>query len=104
MATSINPSHSQRLMQYLHSQVGFFGKYYVFYNAVLQGEIVLAFLGVLTSVIAAFYYLKIVKYMYFMDAEMAAQISVVLVVKGDTDICNQPLIKHHTHFLILDSI
>lgn len=48
---------------------GFFGKYYVFYNAVLQGEIVLALLGVLTSVIAAFYYLKVVKYMYFMDAE-----------------------------------
>ena len=47
---------------------GFFGKYYVFYNAILQGEIALAMLGVLTSVIAAFYYLKIIKYMYFMDA------------------------------------
>jgi len=48
---------------------GFFGKYYIFYNAVLEGEIVLALLGVLTSVIAAFYYLKIVKYMYFMDSD-----------------------------------
>ena len=47
---------------------GFFGKYYVFYNAVLQGEIILALLGVLTSVIAAFYYLKVVKFMYFMEA------------------------------------
>ena len=48
---------------------GFFGKYLVFYNAVLQGEIVLALLGVLTSVIAAFYYLKVIKYMYFMEAK-----------------------------------
>ena len=47
---------------------GFFGKYYVFYNAVLQGEITLALLGVLTSVIAAFYYLKVIKFMYFMEA------------------------------------
>lgn len=47
---------------------GFFGKYYIFYNAIMQGEITLALLGVLTSVIAAFYYLKVIKYMYFMEA------------------------------------
>lgn len=47
---------------------GFFGKYYVFYNAIMQGEIILALLGVLSSVIAAFYYLKVIKYMYFMEA------------------------------------
>ena len=47
---------------------GFLGKYLIFYNAVLEGEIVLALLGVLTSVVAAFYYLKVIKYMYFMDA------------------------------------
>jgi NADH-quinone oxidoreductase subunit N len=46
---------------------GFFGKYYVFYNAIMQGEFTLALLGVLTSVIAAFYYLKVIKYMYFME-------------------------------------
>lgn len=48
---------------------GFFGKYYIFYNAILEGEIVLALVGVLTSVIAAFYYLKIVKSMYFMESQ-----------------------------------
>ena len=48
---------------------GFFGKYYIFYNAVMQGEIILAMIGVITSVIAAFYYLKIIKYMYFMEAQ-----------------------------------
>jgi len=48
---------------------GFFGKYYIFYNAVAEGEIMLALIGVLTSVVAAFYYLKIIKYMYFMDSD-----------------------------------
>ncbi|MEA0970457.1 NADH-quinone oxidoreductase subunit N [Candidatus Megaera venefica] len=50
---------------------GFFGKYYIFYNAVAEGEIVLAIIGVLTSVIAAFYYLKIIKCMYFMEPTRA---------------------------------
>lgn len=48
---------------------GFFGKYYVFYQAILQGELVLAIIGIVTSVVAAFYYLKVIKYMYFMDAD-----------------------------------
>lgn len=50
---------------------GFFGKYYIFYNAVAEGEIVLAIIGVLTSVIAAYYYLKIIKCMYFMELPRA---------------------------------
>jgi len=50
---------------------GFFGKYYIFYNAVAEGEIVLAIIGVLTSVIAAYYYLKIIKCMYFMEPPRA---------------------------------
>jgi NADH-quinone oxidoreductase subunit N len=50
---------------------GFFGKYYVFYNAVQQGELALALTGVLTSVIAAFYYLKVIRYMYFASSDDA---------------------------------
>ncbi len=44
---------------------GFFGKLYVFAAAVHAGLITLAVIGVLTSVVAAFYYLRIVKVMYF---------------------------------------
>ncbi|MFK7973459.1 MAG: NADH-quinone oxidoreductase subunit N [Rickettsiaceae bacterium] len=47
---------------------GFIGKYYIFANAILYGKIKLAIVGLITSVIAAFYYLKVVKYMYFMEA------------------------------------
>jgi NADH-quinone oxidoreductase subunit N len=50
---------------------GFFGKLYVFLAAVQAGLWPLAVIGVLTSVIGAFYYLRIVKLMYF-DAPDAA--------------------------------
>jgi len=44
---------------------GFFAKFYVFMAAVDAGLIMLAIIGVLTSVVSAFYYLRIVKVMYF---------------------------------------
>jgi NADH-quinone oxidoreductase subunit N len=44
---------------------GFFGKLYVFMAAVQSGLWALAIIGVLTSVVGAFYYLRIVKVMYF---------------------------------------
>ncbi len=50
---------------------GFFGKFYVFYAAVDAKLYFLAVIGVLSSVIAAFYYLRIVKIMYFDDASEA---------------------------------
>ncbi len=46
---------------------GFFGKLYVFLAAINSGLYVLAVIGVLTSVIGAYYYLRIVKLMYFDD-------------------------------------
>ncbi|RMH48232.1 MAG: NADH-quinone oxidoreductase subunit N, partial [Alphaproteobacteria bacterium] len=45
--------------------VGFFGKFYVLVAAVDAGLVWLAVAGVIASVIAAFYYLRIVYYMYF---------------------------------------
>jgi len=45
--------------------VGFFGKYYVLVAAIDAGLVWLAIGGVLASVVAAFYYLRIVYYIYF---------------------------------------
>lgn len=50
---------------------GFFGKVYVFMPALQAGLYTLAVIGVLTSVISAFYYLRIVKVMYFDEAKEA---------------------------------
>src|SRR6202158_6357447 len=44
---------------------GFFAKFYVFLAAIKAGLFVLAVIGVLTSVVGAYYYLTIVKIMYF---------------------------------------
>lgn len=44
---------------------GFFGKYFIFLAAVQSNMVPLAIIGVLTSVVAAFYYLRIIKLMYF---------------------------------------
>ncbi len=48
---------------------GFFGKWLVFSAAVKSGLLTLTIIGVLTSVVGAFYYLKIVKIMYFEEVE-----------------------------------
>ncbi len=44
---------------------GFFGKFYVLYAAIEGGLYLLAVIGVLSSVVAAYYYLRIIKIMYF---------------------------------------
>jgi NADH-quinone oxidoreductase subunit N len=48
---------------------GFFGKYYIFIAAVNSNLTWLAILGVLTSVISVYYYLRLVVVMYFKDGE-----------------------------------
>ena len=48
---------------------GFFGKWYVFMSAVEAGLFGLAIIGVLASVVGAFYYLRIIKIMYFDEAD-----------------------------------
>jgi NADH-quinone oxidoreductase subunit N len=48
---------------------GFFGKYYVFLAAVKANMTWLAIIGVLTSLISAYYYLRLVVLMYFRDGK-----------------------------------
>ena len=64
---------------------GFFGKLYVFLAAVQGGFWTLAVVGVLTSVVSAYYYLRIVKVMYF-DAPVGsldrAPASLTMVMAG----------------------
>ncbi len=50
---------------------GFFGKLYVFLAAIQAGLVPLAVIGVLASVVGAYYYLRIVKVMYFDEAREA---------------------------------
>jgi len=66
---------------------GFFAKFYVFLAAIKAGLYALAVIGVLTSVVGAFYYLSIVKTMYFDEpvqgfAKMPGLLALVLGVTG----------------------
>ena len=44
---------------------GFFAKFYVFMAVIEQSMFFLAIVGLLASVVAAFYYLRIIKVIYF---------------------------------------
>ncbi|MCH7487647.1 MAG: NADH-quinone oxidoreductase subunit NuoN, partial [Proteobacteria bacterium] len=63
---------------------GFFGKFYIFLAAIEAGQYTLAVIGVLSSIVAAFYYLRIVKVMYFdvseepLDRPIGREIGLVL--------------------------
>src|SRR5579862_7995740 len=67
---------------------GFFGKLYIFLAAIDAHLVGLAVIGVVTSVVGAFYYLRIVKVMYFdeplasFDRPIAAELKWVLVVSA----------------------
>jgi NADH-quinone oxidoreductase subunit N len=66
---------------------GFFAKFYVFLAAIKAGLFTLAVLGVLASVVGAYYYLLIVKIMYFDEParnfdSMPGRLRVVLGLSG----------------------
>ena len=44
---------------------GFIGKFYIFKSAIDAGLMILAIIGLVTSVISSYYYLRIVKVIYF---------------------------------------
>src|SRR4249919_784529 len=66
---------------------GFFAKFYVFLAAIKAGLFALAVIGVVTSVVGAYYYLAIVKTMYFDEPAkpfepMPYELKAVLAVTG----------------------
>ena len=66
---------------------GFFAKFYVFVAAVQSGLAWLAVVGVLASAVAAFYYLRIVKIMYFDEPvggldPMPGEVRAVILASG----------------------
>ena len=67
---------------------GFFGKLYVFLAAIESGLYTLAVIGVVTSVVGAYYYLRIVKVMFFdepaeaFDGPIEWEMKAILTVTG----------------------
>ena len=66
---------------------GFFAKYFVFMAAIEAGLVTLAVIGVVASVVGAYYYLRIVKLIYFDEPigpfePAAAEVRVIMVLSG----------------------
>ena len=67
---------------------GFFAKWYTFSAAVYAGLIPLVVIGMIASVISAFYYLRVIKIMWFDDAQQASflpltsELKFVLTITG----------------------
>ena len=67
---------------------GFFGKLYIFMSAIQAEHYILALLGILSSVIAAFYYIRIVQIIYFkepedvLDKSSGQELNVVIAASG----------------------
>ena len=67
---------------------GFFGKFYIFIAAVNAELYTLAVIGVLASVVGAFYYLRIIKVMYFdepgepFESPMSVELRAIIGVCG----------------------
>lgn len=73
---------------------GFFGKLYIFLAAIHAGLYELAAVGVVASVIGAFYYLRIVKVLYFDDPEpefVPQEDRPTRIVLGATVVVNSPV-------------
>ncbi len=54
--------------------VGFYAKLYILQSLVYEGWLWVAVLAVVMSVVGAFYYLRVVKYMYFDEADVTFQV------------------------------
>jgi len=67
---------------------GFFAKFYVFIAAIEQGLYIVSVIGMIASAISAFYYLRVVKVMYFdapagaIDSDMPLASRLVVTVSG----------------------
>jgi len=61
---------------------GFFAKFYVFTAVLEQKMYVLAIIGLLTTVISAFYYLRIIKIIYFDDSGVTFDVAKNKIAQG----------------------
>ena len=62
--------------------IGFYSKLFILQQVVSEGFVILAIIAVIFAVISAYYYLQIIKMMYFDDADKEIVISAPLDLKA----------------------
>jgi NADH-quinone oxidoreductase subunit N len=50
---------------------GFYSKFFVLYQAIVEGYVILALVGILGSAIAAVYYIRLIQIMFFKEQQLA---------------------------------
>ena len=105
-----NPYMAAALLFFMFSMAGipplagFFGKLYVFLAAIQAELYGLATIGVLSSVVAAFYYLRIVKLMYFdepseaFERPLGREMTVILAATAVVVVCFAGMISSVVDF------
>lgn len=93
----------------LPPSIGFFGKFYVFSATIEQGFYWLTFVGVLSSVISVYYYLRPVVMMYMVDGEgysvrKEALFSQAIVVVSAVGVCVLGLLSSRVFRFVQSSI
>ena len=83
---------------------GFFAKFYVF-MAVIENEMfILATIGLLTTVISAFYYLRIIKIIYFDESKFDLEETKSLGVNSSLTLCCLVLLTFFLYPSILNNL
>ena len=83
---------------------GFFAKFYVFTSVLEQKMYTLAIIGLLTTVISAFYYLKIIKTIYFEDNNSSFDMVNNKNITGTILICSTVLVTFFLYPAFLNEI
>ena len=83
---------------------GFFAKFYVFMSVIENEMYILATIGLLTTVISAFYYLRIIKIIYFDDSQLDLEETKSLGVNSSLTLCCLVLLTFFLYPSILNNI
>tara|TARA_B100001029_G_scaffold174164_1_gene173947 strand:+ start:178 stop:1590 length:1413 start_codon:yes stop_codon:yes gene_type:complete len=66
---------------------GFFAKFYIFMSVIESGMYALAIIGLITTVVSAFYYIRIIKIMYFDESKKPFENYKDISIQGSLFIC-----------------
>ncbi len=66
---------------------GFFAKFYIFMSVIESGMYALAIIGLITTVVSAFYYIRIIKIMYFDESKKPFENYKDISIQGSLFVC-----------------
>jgi len=86
---------------------GFIAKFYIFKTAVDTGHMTIAFIGILTSIVSVYYYLRVVYFLYMKEGESSVgspewETATAHGSTGASDATSSPIPRPSAHVPLLD--